>query len=467
MSAHTKTTRDWVIGVVVGIGAVAAVTIAIELLDGIVPVLSLGVLYVFAVLVVAIFWGPLVAVPVAVASMLAFNFFFLEPLYTFTLADRSNWLALAVYVVVAIVVGTLASRYRQGQADAEQRERESALLADIAADLLHGGRLEEGLSQIEERTAAVLGASSVDIEIGSRSRASRRGSPHPLTVEGRTIGTLYTPEDEEPLLATQRRLLPALASLLGVAIEREELEREALAADTLRRSDTVKTAVIQAVSHDLRTPLATIEQALDGLESDELELSPDDRMALLETIRAEHARLKRLVENLLDLSRIQAQAAETRPQVWTIEELVAQALDELPDADRVTVTAPDDLPSVCVDAVQVQRAFVNVLENALRVSPPDEPVNVRVTATRQDVLIRVTDRGPGIPESERERIFEPFHRVEGRAEYPGAGLGLAIARGFTEANGGRMWLESREGQGASFVLAYPLVELPAPTPAPA
>jgi two-component system sensor histidine kinase KdpD len=467
MRAGTKTTRDWLIGVAIGAGAVAAVTIAIELIDDVVPVLSLGVLYVFAVLLVAIFWGPLVAVPVAVASMLAFNFFFLPPVYTFTLADRSNWLALAVYVVVAIVVGTLASRYRSGKAEAEQREREAALLADIAADLLRGAQLEDGLRAIEERTATVLGVSSVRIALGERAKAPSHSSPHPLTVEGRTIGTLDTPENEEPILATQRRFLPALASLLGVAIEREKLEREAREADNLRRSDTVKTAVIQAVSHDLRTPLATIEQALDGLESGELELTEDDRTALLETIRAEHSRLKRLVENLLDLSRIQAQATDAHPQVWTIEELVSQALEELAGAERVVVTAPDELPPVRVDAVQVQRALANVLENALRVSPSSEPVNVRLTATRRDVLVRVTDRGPGIPEEEWERIFEPFHRVAGRPDQPGAGLGLAIARGFTEANGGRMWLESREGQGASFVLAFPLVELPAPAPAPA
>ena len=263
------------------------------------------------------------------------------------------------------------------------------------------------------------------------------------------------------MLATQRRLLPALASLLGVAIERESLAREAFEAEALRRSDTVKTAVIQAVSHDLRTPLATIEQALDGLQSGELQLTDDDRSALLETIRIEHLRLKRLVENLLDLSRLQARAAEARPELWAAEELVAQALEELGGADRVLVSAPSELPPVRVDAVQIQRALANVLENALRLSPPSEPVTVRVTATRKDLLIRVTDRGPGVPDAERERVFEPFHRVSGRPDEPGAGLGLAIARGFTEANGGRMWLESREGQGASFVLALPLVELPA------
>jgi len=272
------------------------------------------------------------------------------------------------------------------------------------------------------------------------------------------------PEDEESDLATKRRLLPALASLIGVATERETLAREALEAETLRRSDTVKTAVIQAVSHDLRTPLATIEQALDGLESDELELTNADRVGLLETIRVEHLRLKRLVENLLDLSRLQAQATESRPELWAVDELLAQALDDLPDAERVVLSAPRELPTVHVDAAQIQRALVNVLDNALRFSPAQETVSVRVTSTRKDVLIRVTDHGPGVPEEERERIFEPFHRVARRSDEPGAGLGLAIARGFTEANGGQMWLETREGQGASFVIALPLVELPAPVP---
>jgi two-component system sensor histidine kinase KdpD len=146
-------------------------------------------------------------------------------------------------------------------------------------------------------------------------------------------------------------------------------------------------------------------------------------------------------------------------------QLVARALDEVGGSERVQVGTRHDLPGVRVDAVQVERVLVNLLENALRLSPPDEPVFVRVSATRKELLIRVTDRGPGVPVEERERIFEPFHRVAGRRDERGAGLGLAIARGFTEANGGRLWLESRTGQGASFVLALPTVELPAEVPA--
>jgi two-component system sensor histidine kinase KdpD len=452
-------------GVAAGVVAVAVVTAVIELLDGIVPVLSLGVLYVFAVLPVAVVWGTAYAVAVAVASMLAFNFFFLPPVHTLTLADRANWLALLVYVVTAIVVSTLASGARHRRAEAEQREQEAALLADVATALLRGARPEDELAGIESRTAELLGVSSARIVLGGDAGERTRDAPHPLVVDGRSLGTLFTPQREDPALPVQRRLLPALASLLAVARDRERLAREALEAEALRRSDTIKTAVIQAVSHDLRTPIATIEQALDGLESAVLALTDEDRTALLETIRVEHTRLKRLVENLLDLSRLQAGTAEATPELWMADELVARALEEVAGSERVQVSVRAELPGVRADAIQVERVLVNLLENALRLSPPDEVVHVRVNATRKELLIRVTDRGPGVPEAERERIFQPFHRVAGQPEWSGAGLGLAIAKGFAEANGGRLWLESREGQGASFVLALPAVELPAEVPA--
>jgi two-component system sensor histidine kinase KdpD len=453
-------------GVAAGCLAVATVTGAVAIFEDFVPVLSLGVLYVFAVLPVAVLWGVPYGVGVAVASMLTFNFLFLPPTHSLTLADRRNWFALAVYVTTAIVVGGLASSARRRHDDAEQREREAALLADIAAELLRGARLEEDIGSIAERAAGVMGVSSVRISLGEPDPAHADEAPFAMEVGGETIGVLYVPQREEPELGVRRRLLPALASLLAVARDRDRLARDAFETEALRRSDTIKTAVIQAVSHDLRTPLATIEQALDGLESGELVLSEADRVELLETIRIEHERLKRFVENLLDLSRLQAGAAQSVPELWTGEELVAQAIDELGvDSTRVLVDGRRDLPAVSVDAVQVQRVLVNLLENALSVSPPGETVHVRVSATRKELLIRVTDRGPGIPEDERERIFEPFHRIERRSGQRGAGLGLAIARGFTEANGGRLWIESRAGQGASFVLALPAVELPVEVPA--
>jgi two-component system, OmpR family, sensor histidine kinase KdpD len=437
--------------------AVATVTAGIAVVDDWLPVFSLIVLYILAVLAVALFFGTVWASLTALASMLAFNYFFLPPVHTLRLADRSQWIALGVFVVTAVVVGTLAGRSKRRAAEAEQREREAALIADVASELLRGTELEQELDRVAGRAAETLGLSSARLDLGGDSLASRAESPYPLEAGGQTVGMLYAPADEEPSIDGRRRLLPALGALLAVAKEREQLAGEALEAETLRRSDAAKTAVLRAVSHDLRTPLATIEAALDGLQSGELVLSPEDRAELLDSIRLEHLRLKRLVEDLLDLSRLQADAAAPALELWPADELIGQALEALPSRARIEVVLPEEIPVVRVDAVQLQRALVNLLENALRWSPPGEPVTVRVNATRKEVLIRVVDRGQGVPEGQRERIFEPFHRLDSSG---GAGLGLAIARGFAEANGGRLWVESRSGQGASFALALPAVEAP-------
>jgi two-component system, OmpR family, sensor histidine kinase KdpD len=431
--------------------SVAIVTAAIELLKPYVPVLGLSVLYIFAVLPVAVAFGLAYAVSVAVGSMLAFNFFFLPPLYTLTLADSRNWLALAVFLVTAVVVSELAARSRR-------RADESALLAGVATSLLERGEVTTQLAAIGGETARALGADRVRIVLGTEDRPEPGEIGEALVAGDRRVGTIYLPGGGHA--AARRRLLPALASLLGVAIDRERLAAEAYEAEALRRSDAVKTAVIQAVSHDLRTPLATMETALGSLRSGSLALSEGDRRELLDAIALELERLKRLVENLLDLSRLQAGAAEPVPELWTAEQLVADALEEVAGAERVEVVLDDRLPVVRVDGAQIQRVLVNLIENALKFSEAGSPVQLRANPGRDEVAIRVTNRGRGIPGSELDRIFEPFQRVAGERT-GGAGLGLAIARGFTEANGGRIWAESRPGQGATFVVALPAVGSPA------
>jgi two-component system sensor histidine kinase KdpD len=169
------------------------------------------------------------------------------------------------------------------------------------------------------------------------------------------------------------------------------------------------------------------------------------------------ARPGKLVANLLDLSRLQAGAAQPEPDIWAVDDLIVQALDEVGEPGRwVEVAFPEESPTVRADADQIERVLVNLIENALKYSPPDEPVHVQVTPTASDVLIRVVDHGPGIAGADRERIFEPFQRAATDGAVRGAGLGLAIARGFADANGGRVWTESQEGQGSTFVLALPL-----------
>jgi two-component system, OmpR family, sensor histidine kinase KdpD len=443
-----------------GVGASAAVlvfvTVAIRVLETFVPVLSLGVLYVFAVLPVAVAFGLIYGVLVSVASMLAFNWFFLPPVHTFTLADSRNWFALAVYLVTASVVSGLAARARRRATDAEQREVENSLLADVATSLLQGGDVAGQLGPIGERVAAVLRARSATIVLGDRVELSPAAAPIELVAGTRRVGTLALVEGAEPNLQARRRLLPALASLLAVAIDRERLANEAFEAEALRRSDTVKTAVLRAVSHDLRSPLTAIRAASDGLGDETLTLSDADRVELVDTIGVEVRRLERVVDNLLALSKLQAGAVASTPEVWAVDDLVYGALGDVSaDTDRVAVTIPDDTPPVLVDAVQVRQILSNLVDNALKFSPPGSPVTVRATRTRKEVIVRVVDQGRGLPEPELEHVFEPFYRGAPAQDQTGTGLGLAIARGFAEANGGRLWAESRPGQGAGFALALP------------
>ena len=436
----------------VSVAAVAVVTGAIFGLKEVAPVLSLGGLYLFAVLPVAVWYGLGWAIAVSVASMLAFNFFFLPPTHTLTLQDSRNWFALGVFVVTSVVVSELAARSRR-------RATEAALLAEIAGLLLEHGQVSGELERIAAEAAPILRVDRVRIVLGDDAPPLAGADSHAVLADGRRVGTITLEGPHPGGAAARRRLLPALSSLLGVAVDRERLAREALEAEALRRSDAMKTAVLRAVSHDLRSPLMAILTAGGALAREDLELDREDERELVSTIVGEGKRLARLVDNLLDLSRLEAGALRQEPDVWAVDDLVVQALGEVGDADaRVTVDFPESSPAVRVDGQQVERVLVNLIENALKYSPSGEPVRVQVSRTPSQVLVRVVDRGPGLAPGELERIFQPFHRGSAGGRGAGAGLGLAIARGFAEANGGRVWAESRPGQGATFVLELPAVD---------
>jgi two-component system sensor histidine kinase KdpD len=248
-----------------------------------------------------------------------------------------------------------------------------------------------------------------------------------------------------------------------LATRSRRLARQAVEAETLRQSDAAKTAVLRAVSHDLRSPLTAIRAASEGLTSDALDLSAAERDALFETIRDEIHRLERLVDNLLDLSRLEAGPAARRPELWSADALVVRALDQLgADAERVDAELGDGPALVRVDAAQVERVLVNLLENALKFSSPADRVLIAVESRDDRVELRVRDRGPGVPEADRDRIFDAFERGDGTTG--GSGLGLAIARGFAGANGGRISVAGETGAGATFVLELPAAEEAVATP---
>jgi two-component system sensor histidine kinase KdpD len=455
--ACVRTRAGLLLGLLASAAAVAAVSGIVYVLKPHVPVLSLGALYVLAVLPVAIVWGTALAAVVSVASMLAFNWFFLPPYHSFHLRESQNWLALGVYLAIAFAVGALAARARARRDDAEQRRAESDALAEAALDLLRGRTLDEELGRLAALMAGVLGLEHVRLALGEQ-------TPEPgeraLPVEAglRCVATLFVDEDATVDESVRRRFLPSLAALLAVVVERSRLEGEALEAEALRRSDALKTALLRTVSHDLRSPLTAILASADALASPGLNLEPEERLGLAQTIRGEATRLDRVVEQLLDLSRLEAGAIEPHRELWPVDELVGQALAGLgAEAGRVRLEIGPETPPVEVDAAQIERVLANLLDNAIQYSPPGSHVLVRAEQGATELRLHVVDSGTGLPAEQREALFQPFSRGSaGR----GSGLGLAIARGFADANGGRLWAQD-DPAGGHLVLSLPLAARPA------
>lgn len=473
------------VGAIVALGAVALSTLIVYPLAHVAPPVSLSVVYLPAVLVVSVTWGAWFGLGTAVLSAAAFDFFHLPPLGRFTLQHAGGWVAVGAFVVVAVLTSSVAEVTRARTRDAEERRREADLAAEMATLLLRGGSLAEDLPTAAARLAHTLELNSAAITMEAV-EGDERTVAFPLREGTRRLGTLLVGADtsEAKLRRLQERVVPALEALLSAALERETLLGGVVETAALRRADTVKTALLRAVSHDLRSPLTAISAAGEAVGSPSLSTGEREEMAAV--IQEETKRLSRLVDNLLDLSRLEAGAAEPRRELASIEELLRAAVAEVGSTpEAFTLSIERDLPLVRVDQVQMERAFVNVLENARRHSG-GHPVSVRARAVRRlagarqapvavggggeqrpdgpapagdRVIIRIVDRGPGIPPAQLERVFEPFYRAGTPGSgHRGSGLGLAIARGFTEANAGSLHVESLPGQGATFVFEMPLEE---------
>ncbi|HSR94263.1 MAG TPA: ATP-binding protein [Solirubrobacterales bacterium] len=359
------------LGLLATLVAVAASTLIVYSLKSISPVVSLGVIYLPAILLISIVWGLRLGLLASLASVVAFNFFHIPPLHRLTIGSDQNWVALATFAIVAVASSALAGLARARALEADRRREE----------------------------------------------ADR-----------------------------------ALTELAALSRERDLMQAEMVEAEALRRSDELKTALLRSISHDLRTPLTSIIAGGAALGS--VSLTEGERTELSEAIVAEGERLSRLVENLLDMSRLEAGKAEPHREQVDLGEVLDAAREAVAHPELVRLALDRELPTVDADAAQLERAFANLIENAIH-HGGGRPVQVRSRLVGERIAIRVVDQGPGIPESERQRIFEPFQRGEGNGAGGGSGLGLAIAKGFVEANGGEIAVESVTGQGSSFVVGFP------------
>jgi two-component system, OmpR family, sensor histidine kinase KdpD len=436
------------LGLLVAAASVAATTAIIYPLRQVMPSVSTGVLYLIGVLIVSTRWGLWLGLVTSVASAAAFNFFHIPPTGRFTVADAQNWVALAVYFAAAVVTSTLAGQARDRAIEADQRRTEADLSADLARLVLGG--TESELPEAGHRIGAAIGLADVRLVLDWVDGDERRIAL-PLVEDGERVGTLLVPREisDRQREQLESRVAPSLTALMAAARRRALLEEQLVETRALRRSDVLKTALLRAVSHDLRSPITAIRTAAAGIASQTV--GQEDRAEMASVISTETERLARLVDDLLDLSRLEAGTADPRRQWSSIEEVVDAAGHGLSGID---VQLDPDLPLVQVDSAQLERAIGNLLQNAVRYSD-GQPVSVRGHVSGRRLLLRISDHGPGIPKEELERIFEPFYQVNG-GSHSGSGLGLAIARGFVEANGGRLRAQSLPGQGSTFVIELPI-----------
>jgi len=459
---------------------------------------NLIMVYLLGVVFVAIRHGRGPSILASVMSVAVFDFFFIPPYLSFAVSDIQYLLTFAVMLVVALLISGLAVRTKQQAELARRQERRTAVLYELSRDLaIHRGL--DTLTQLALRhirevfdsQAAMFVADSVGhlllqrgeqlffefdpkeagiaqwvFEHGERAGLDSDTLPGagalylPLVGSKGPIGVLAV----RPNLVTrfldpeQMHLLEALASQIALALERARLAEEAQRAQVTAETERMRNAILSSVSHDLRTPLATITGAASGLLEGHDTIGSSAGQALARSIYDEAYRLDHLLRNLLDMTRLEAGAVRLQKERHAIEEIIGAALTRLERRlgdHRVTMNFPSNLPLLSVDGALIEQAVTNLLENALQYAPRSTVIEVTASASADGILCEIADRGPGLPPGEEEQIFDKFYRADSARE-GGVGLGLTICRGIIEAHGGRIWAENRSGGGALFRFTLPM-----------
>jgi two-component system sensor histidine kinase KdpD len=460
---------------------------------------NLAMIYLLTVVIISSFLPRGPALFSSLFSVAAFAFFFVPEYYSFQVANTEYSITLVVMLLVSLLVSGLTARIRHQARVSRQQERQTVALFEMSQNLTAmdslGELLKVAAGQISRifdcRVSLLMPGSEGKLEIraghpyddeyGKEGQVARwvfrhghlagagtdtlnavKGIYLPLIASQNLIGVLRL-ETEQPdriLEADSLRLLEALGSQVGLAIERENLSRQAQAAQLQIEAEQMRNALLSSVSHDLRTPLTVIAGSASSLVEGEKTLDPATKQELALSIYEEARRLDRLVHNLLEMSRLQSGQAMLTKEWHVLEEVLGCALAQLDPQlhdHPLHISLPTDLPLVQIDALLMERVIINLLENSLKYTPQGTPLEISGRIQDQEILVAVADRGPGLPAGEEERIFEKFYQVSpGSAR--GAGLGLTICRSIIEAHGGRIWAANRPDGGAVFSFTIPLAE---------
>jgi two-component system sensor histidine kinase KdpD len=503
--------------------AVAAVSAIMLVVRDSLGVLNVALVYLLICFILALVSGSGPSAVAAVVSFLAFDFFFIPPFHRFTIAQADHILALFVYLGVAVITGQLVARVRKRTMEAVRDQRRTTLLYELNAALIGDVTLDAILGTIVARLVHVYGAKSCRILLPDDGEALRVRASYPtpvaisdemdrselamatwtmahrapaglgtdrrrivlphgtttarrqplvrrapdtlylpiatrdrvvgiLEVKGRPGGGRFNVEDQH--------LLASFANQAALALERARLADEAARAAALAQSDELKSALLAAVSHDLRTPLATIKAAATSLLDRSVAWDENARTEFLQAIDEETDRLTLMVSNLLDLSRIEGGVIRPEKEWYDIAELIADVETRLgPRAAQhghlVTANVEAHLPLACFDYVEIAQVLINLGENAVKYTPPGTTISLAARRVPGAIELAVSDTGPGIPPTIQKRLFEKFYRADSTSRVPGTGIGLAISKGLVEAHGGRIWVESEMGKGTTFRFTIP------------
>ena len=488
--------RQAVVGSVTAVAMVVGLGAAMFPLRGHLSIATTALILVIPVVIAVAIGGVVAGIVATAAGFLVYDFIFIPPYNTLYVGAAENWVALGVYVIVTIVIAQVVARMNAARREARLRAAEVRRLFDLSELLVRESSMPDLLTTIVEtvRRAFDLDSAALLLPVGEGLElVATSGAPlselelHQVSVDravpvsleagvvqrggiqavalvasGRGIGLLALRGSGGA--SKDSELLRAFANHLALALERAELGEYALRAQLLEEVDRLRRSLLGAVSHDLRTPLATIKVSASTLVESSAKVTAPDVRKLGELIVGQADRLERLVSNVLDMTRIQSGALELRRQPTAVADLVDEALSvlgSLAELERVQWQAPADLPLVDVDHVLIYQVLANLIDNATRYAPGDTQVTVSARRSQDGVVeVAVADRGPGVPANERTSIFQMFNRREAGGR---GGLGLAIAQVFVEAHGQRIWVDESDGPGARFVFTLPLADASAGT----
>lgn len=470
---RTRPFYTFILGYLLAIGLIAVTTGTLFTMRDVLHTSLVALLYLLVVGVSTTLWGLGPGITTALCAFLTFNYFFIQPYYTFAVHQPIDLVILLVFFIVAVLISQLVGRARLGMAAATAREREATQLYELSTALagLHNEQtianiLAEkirGMFQSDHVTLNISGIKAFALHLPDETRAPRR-QPElvvPIRAARGEMGDIRLWRGTPAISSGEKRLLQTFASQGALALERARLAEAESRAKVLEESDRLKSALLSSVSHELRTPLATIKASATSLLSGEVGWDSVARKELLTAIDDEADHLNMVVGNLLDMSRIEAGVLKPKREWNILSEIVGSVLARmrrLTDEHKLVIDLPEDMPLLPVDYVQIEQVFTNLLSNSMKYAAAGTVIHISAHTQDESVVhVQVSNQGPKVPEEHLERIFDKFYRITDADRVTGTGLGLSICKGIIEAHGGRIWGENL-ADGFAFNFTLPLTQ---------